>query len=132
MTISEAALEAGIAACGPGRPFRDIVKAIHEVLRGKDYSVSSAFTGHGIGQDFHRQPWIHHVCEWDQVESFPCRVVLTACNAIRGVVNDEPEVMQPGDCFTIEVRRFLYLGVTWSSNSALFSLLLCRATILLE
>ena len=47
-------------------------------------------------------------------------------------VNDEPEIMQPGDCFTIEVRRLLYLGVTWSSNSALFSLLLFRATIRLE
>ncbi|PIL37611.1 hypothetical protein GSI_01305 [Ganoderma sinense ZZ0214-1] len=78
VSMTEAALEAGIAACGPGRPFKDIGKAIHEVLRGKDYSVSSAFTGHGIGQDFHRQPWIHHV------------------------LNDEPEVMQPGDCFTIE------------------------------
>ena len=63
VSVTEAALEAGIAACGPGRPFRDIGKAIHELLRGKDYSVSSAFTGHGIGQDFHRRPWIHHVCK---------------------------------------------------------------------
>ncbi|TBU58677.1 methionine aminopeptidase [Dichomitus squalens] len=78
VSITEAALEVGIAACGPGRPFKDIGKAIHQLLRGKDYSVSSAFTGHGIGQEFHRQPWIHHV------------------------LNDEPEIMQPGDCFTIE------------------------------
>ena len=33
-------------------------------------------------------------------------------HAMLGAVNDEPEVMQPGDCFTIEVRRLLYLGVT--------------------
>ncbi|KAI0355456.1 methionine aminopeptidase [Trametes cingulata] len=76
--ITEAALEAGIAACGPGRPFRGIGRAIHELLRGKDYCVSPQFTGHGIGREFHRQPWIlHHL-------------------------NDEPGEMQPGDCFTIE------------------------------
>ncbi|KAI0677699.1 methionine aminopeptidase [Trametes maxima] len=76
--ITEAALEAGIAACGPGRPFKGIGRAIHDLLRGKDYCVSPQFTGHGIGRDFHRQPWIlHHL-------------------------NDEPGEMQPGDCFTIE------------------------------
>ncbi|KAI0650891.1 methionine aminopeptidase [Trametes meyenii] len=76
--ITEAALEAGIAACGPGRPFKGIGRAIHNLLRGKDFCVSPQFTGHGIGRDFHRQPWIlHHL-------------------------NDEPGEMQPGDCFTIE------------------------------
>ncbi|KAI0832873.1 peptidase M24, structural domain-containing protein [Trametes gibbosa] len=76
--ITEAALEAGIAACGPGRPFKSIGRAIHDLLRGKDYCVSPQFSGHGIGRDFHRQPWIlHHL-------------------------NDEPGEMQPGDCFTIE------------------------------
>ncbi|OSC97962.1 methionine aminopeptidase [Trametes coccinea BRFM310] len=76
--ITEAALEAGIAACGPGKPFKGIGRAIHELLKGKDYSVSPQFSGHGIGREFHRQPWIlHHL-------------------------NDEPGEMQPGDCFTIE------------------------------
>ncbi|KAI0371461.1 methionine aminopeptidase [Pilatotrama ljubarskyi] len=76
--ITEAALEAGIAACGPGKPFKSIGSAIHELLRGKDYCVSPQFTGHGIGREFHRQPWIFHH------------------------LNDEPGEMQPGDCFTIE------------------------------
>ncbi|CDO77194.1 hypothetical protein BN946_scf184747.g7 [Trametes cinnabarina] len=76
--ITEAALDAGIAACGPGKPFKGIGRAIQELLRGKDYCVSPQFSGHGIGREFHRQPWIlHHL-------------------------NDEPGVMQPGDCFTIE------------------------------
>ncbi|RDB19969.1 Methionine aminopeptidase 1D, chloroplastic/mitochondrial [Hypsizygus marmoreus] len=72
------ALQAGIHACGPGRPFKDIGKAIHELTRQSKFCVSSQFTGHGIGTVFHRPPWIlHHL-------------------------NDEPGVMKPGDCFTIE------------------------------
>ncbi|KAH9899397.1 methionine aminopeptidase [Cubamyces lactineus] len=76
--LTDAALEAGIAACGPGRPFKGIGGAIHDLLRGKDYCVSPQFSGHGIGREFHRQPWIYHN------------------------LNDEPGEMQPGDCFTIE------------------------------
>ncbi|EIW61524.1 methionine aminopeptidase [Trametes versicolor FP-101664 SS1] len=76
--ITEAALEAGISACGPGRPFKGIGRAIHELLKGKDFSASPQFTGHGIGREFHRQPWIYHE------------------------LNEEPGQMQPGDCFTIE------------------------------
>jgi len=72
------ALEAGIAVCGPGEPFKSIGKAIHDVADQRGYSVSSQFTGHGIGKVFHRSPWIlHHR-------------------------NDEPGVMLPGHCFTIE------------------------------
>ncbi|KAI0638630.1 methionine aminopeptidase [Trametes polyzona] len=78
VSVTEAALEAGIAACGPGRPFKAIGRAIHDLLRGKDFCVSPQFSGHGIGREFHRQPWIlHHL-------------------------NDEPGEMVPGDCFTIE------------------------------
>ncbi|PPQ92749.1 hypothetical protein CVT25_003858 [Psilocybe cyanescens] len=72
------ALELAIAACGPGKPFKAIGKAIHQFLSDKDYSVSPQFTGHGIGTVFHRTPWIlHHL-------------------------NDEPGIMEPGHCFTIE------------------------------
>ena len=62
------ALEAGIVVCGPGNPFKSIGKAIHDVADQRGYSVSSQFTGHGIGKVFHRSPWIlHHrksVCWW--------------------------------------------------------------------
>ncbi|KAG6917687.1 hypothetical protein DXG01_001662 [Tephrocybe rancida] len=47
--LTNAALQAGIDACGPGKPFRDIGRAIHELIRNTSYSVSSQFTGHGIG-----------------------------------------------------------------------------------
>ncbi|KAH8814792.1 methionine aminopeptidase [Flagelloscypha sp. PMI_526] len=58
------ALVAGITSCGPG--------AIHESIMAHQWS------GHGIGNVFHKPPWIWHT------------------------PNDEPERMQPGDCFTIE------------------------------
>ncbi|KAJ7053957.1 methionyl aminopeptidase [Mycena amicta] len=78
LEIANQAVEAGISACGPGRPFRGIGKAIHDLLRDKDFSASPMFNGHGIGTEFHRQPWIFHT------------------------INAEVEVMQPGHCFTIE------------------------------
>jgi len=78
--ITNQALEQAISSytCGPGKPFKDIGKAIHNLLRDIDYSVSSQITGHGIGTVFHSKPWIlHHL-------------------------NDEPGTMKPGHCFTIE------------------------------
>lgn len=78
VSITNQALKAAIATCGPGKPFKAIGGAIHEFLKGKPYCVSSQFTGHGIGPVFHSQPWIVHC------------------------LNDEPGYMEPGHCFTIE------------------------------
>ncbi|KAN0132533.1 Peptidase M24, structural domain containing protein [Lactarius tabidus] len=76
-TTSEA-LDAGIGVCGPGQPFKSIGKAIHDLADSRGYSVSTQFTGHGIGEVFHRSPWVlHHR-------------------------NSEPGTMMPGHCFTIE------------------------------
>ncbi|KAG7097552.1 hypothetical protein E1B28_004890 [Marasmius oreades] len=80
--ITTEAVQAGIDACGPGKHFKGIGRAIHDLVkrpfRGMEFCISQQFTGHGIGTEFHRPPWIwHHL-------------------------NDEPGVMQPGHCFTIE------------------------------
>ncbi|KAJ7665078.1 methionyl aminopeptidase [Mycena polygramma] len=77
-TITNEALEAGITACGPGRRFREIGKAIHGLIHDTRFCISPHFTGHGIGTVFHRKPWVIHD------------------------LNEEPEIMQPGHCFTIE------------------------------
>ncbi|KAF9535155.1 methionyl aminopeptidase [Crepidotus variabilis] len=78
VSLTNIALRSAIRACGPGKPFKLIGKAIDEVIGTKNYCVSSQFTGHGIGRVFHSSPWImHHV-------------------------NDEPGTMEPGHCFTIE------------------------------
>ena len=60
--ITNQAVEHAIAACGPGKHFKDIGNIIHSLLRDIDYSVSSQFTGHGIGKMFHSKPWILHHC----------------------------------------------------------------------
>jgi len=78
ITATSEALEAGMAVCGPGKPFKSIGQAIHDIADRRGYCVSSQFTGHGIGEVFHRSPWIlHHR-------------------------NEEPGVMLLGHCFTIE------------------------------
>ncbi|KAL0581486.1 hypothetical protein V5O48_000529 [Marasmius crinis-equi] len=80
--ITTKALQVGIDACGPGRPFNAIGRAIHNFVkkpyRDMDFCISQQFSGHGIGAEFHYPPWIwHHL-------------------------NDEPGFMRPGHCFTIE------------------------------
>ncbi|KAJ7157191.1 methionyl aminopeptidase [Mycena filopes] len=76
--ITNDAVEAGISVCRPGQHFRAIGKAIHTLLYPSAFCVSPEFRGHGIGTIFHRKPWILHD------------------------LNEEPEVMLPGHCFTIE------------------------------
>lgn len=93
--MTNTALEAGIEACGPGRPFNVIGRAMHEVIRNSRYAICPAFAGHGIGTVFHRPPWIQHTCK----SNFSCYCVPD----IRPAVNEEPGVMLPGHCFTIEV-----------------------------
>lgn len=60
--ITNQALKHAIAVCGPGKHFKDIGDIIHNLLRDINYSVSSQFTGHGIGKEFHSKPWIFHHC----------------------------------------------------------------------
>ncbi|CAE6421138.1 unnamed protein product [Rhizoctonia solani] len=82
--LAARALNAGVSVCRPGAYFKDIGKTIHSLVRqakqetGHPFVVSPHFTGHGIGRDFHRPPWIVHS------------------------VNEEPGVMKPGHCFTVE------------------------------
>jgi methionyl aminopeptidase len=96
--MTNVALEAGIDACGPGRPFNCIGRAIYEVVRNTRHSVCPAFAGHGIGTVFHRPPWIYHTRK------------STFCSCVKDffeiffAVNEEPGVMLPGHCFTIEAN----------------------------
>lgn len=103
MQMTNAALEAGINACGPGRPFNGIGRAIHEIVRNSRHSVCPAFAGHGIGTVFHRPPWIYHT----RKSMFCSRVdgIIDVCFA----VNEEPGVMLPGHCFTIEAISSVHL-----------------------
>lgn len=72
------ALDAGIAACGPFKPFNGIGKAISSAAREYGMSVVKGLVGHGIGKEYHQYPVI---VQYD---------------------NDDPGEMVPGTVFTIE------------------------------
>ncbi|RSH83380.1 uncharacterized protein EHS24_007060 [Apiotrichum porosum] len=95
------ALEIGIRTCGPGKLYRGIGRAIdqannsREFARKHGYGINTQFSGHGIGQRFHQEPWIlHHQ-------------------------NTGTEKMSPGDCFTIEpplVQGMKTRGTLWEDG----------------
>jgi len=60
MNVARQCMDKGIQACGPGKPFADIGKAIeiHAIQNG--HSVVPSITGHGISTYFHGPPIIFH------------------------------------------------------------------------
>lgn len=72
------ALQAGIDACGPWKPYHGIGKAISGVAAQYKFTVVQELSGHGIGREYHQHPLILH---FD---------------------NDDPGEMAPGTVFTIE------------------------------
>lgn len=59
--VTKEALEAGIAAVKPWGHFGDIGAAVQEVAHRNGYSVVTDFCGHGVGNGFHEEPYVHHV-----------------------------------------------------------------------
>jgi methionyl aminopeptidase len=55
---TERALEAGIAAAGPGARIGDLSFAIGSVLSDAGYPINLEFGGHGIGSTMHQDPHI--------------------------------------------------------------------------
>ena len=55
---TERALNAGIAAIGPGARVGDISHAIGSVLREAGYPINTEFGGHGIGSTMHQDPHV--------------------------------------------------------------------------
>lgn len=77
--VTEEALRAGIDAVGPGGRVRDIGRAIEAVADRHGFGIVRELVGHGIGEQFHGEPHVHHY--------------------------DEPRnraVLRPGMSFTIE------------------------------
>jgi len=56
--ITQAALEAGIAAAYSGARLGDISAAIQNCAESRGYSVVREYTGHGIGREMHEEPQI--------------------------------------------------------------------------
>lgn len=59
--VTKECLEAGIAAVKPWGHLGDIGAAIQKIARENGYSVVTDFCGHGVGNDFHEEPYVHHV-----------------------------------------------------------------------
>ena len=55
---TERALDAGIAAAGPGARIGDISHAIGTVLTAEGYPINTQFGGHGIGSTMHQDPHV--------------------------------------------------------------------------
>jgi methionyl aminopeptidase len=76
---TQEALHAGISAVRPGGRVRDIGRAIERVASAHGFGIVRELVGHGIGEQFHGDPHVHHY--------------------------DEPRnraVLRPGMSFTIE------------------------------
>lgn len=61
--VTQAALQAGIAAVGPGAKVREIGRAIERVARAAGFGIVRELVGHGIGEQFHGDPHVHHYDE---------------------------------------------------------------------
>ena len=58
ITATERALQAGIAAAGPGARIGDISHAIGTVLSEAGYTINTEFGGHGVGSTMHQDPHV--------------------------------------------------------------------------
>ena len=58
---TERALEAGIAAAGPGARIGDLSHAIGSVLSDAGYPINVEFGGHGIGSTMHQDPHVANI-----------------------------------------------------------------------
>jgi methionyl aminopeptidase len=58
ISATERALQAGIAAAGPGARIGDISHAIGVVLSAAGYPVNTDFGGHGLGSTMHQDPHV--------------------------------------------------------------------------
>ena len=56
LTVTEAALAAGIDAAKAGNRLGDVSAAIQSVVEGAGFWVIREFVGHGIGRDYHEAP----------------------------------------------------------------------------
>lgn len=57
------AMEAGLAAVKPWGLLGDVGAAVNEYAKSKGYTVVREFGGHGIGFEFHEDPFVSHVSE---------------------------------------------------------------------
>ena len=77
--VTKQSVEAGLAAVKPWIPLGDVCAAVNKVATDAGFSVVAEFGGHGIGLEFHEDPFVSFVAE----------------------AGTGP-ILVPGMCFTIE------------------------------
>jgi methionyl aminopeptidase len=60
VTITQQAMQLGIAVIRPGATLGDIGFAIQKFVEKQGYSVVREYCGHGIGREFHEEPQVLH------------------------------------------------------------------------
>ena len=61
--IARQSLEVGLKEVKPWNFLGDMGSAIHDLVRENGYSVVREIGGHGIGLEFHEEPWVSYVSE---------------------------------------------------------------------
>src|SRR4051794_24183393 len=96
--VTQQALSAGVAAVRPGGRLRDIGRAIQAVAHRHGYGIVRELVGHGIGEEFHSAPYVHHYDEpRDRARLRPGMVFTIEPMLTLG----EPDVVQWDDGWTI-------------------------------
>ena len=78
--VTYASVEAGLAAVHPWATLRDVAAAVQGVVENAGFSVVREYGGHGIGRDFHEDPFVGYTVD----------------------APDTDYALVPGMCFTIE------------------------------
>jgi methionyl aminopeptidase len=97
LKVTEASLQAGIAAVKPGATLGDVGSAVQKVVEGGGFSVVRDFVGHGIGVHMHEDPQVPNFGHAGQGMKLKPGMVI----AIEPMVNaGKPDVMVLDDGWT--------------------------------
>jgi methionyl aminopeptidase len=58
LEVTERALYAAIAECGPGARLGDVGAAVEETATAAGFSLVREYAGHGVGRALHEEPWV--------------------------------------------------------------------------
>jgi len=101
LRVTEASLQAGIAAVKPGATLGDVGAAVQGVVEREGFSVVRDFVGHGIGSQMHEDPQVPNFGQAGQGMKLKPGMVI----AIEPMVNaGKPDVMVLDDGWTAVAR----------------------------